>query len=291
MPELIEIFITAQYLNDNLKGMKLQSIKPLRGKYKRNPIKGLELLEKDLPVSVKSVNSKGKFLWFELSNGMFIKNRFGLTGGWSNERDENSNIEFVFKNNRTPLFIFYYYDQIGYGTMEISQTIDDELNKLAPDYIQDEITCESFYDRIVEYTRTKARKNHKIIKVLMEQNMKTGIGSGIGNYLVSEILYKAKMSPHTTMSEIVGNRTASDRLCKAIQYVIKNAFYNMNSDYMVDFDIDQIRRRFNIYKGAKIPNTFKFKVYDQKKDPKGRKVEKEEIVKGRKTHWIPSYQK
>ena len=45
----------------------------------------------------------------------------------------------------------------------------------------------------------------------------TAIGSGIGNYLSAEILYRAKISPHKTIAQICRNKKISDRLAKAIQ--------------------------------------------------------------------------
>ena len=39
----------------------------------------------------------------------------------------------------------------------------------------------------------------------MNQTNKNGIGSGIGNYLAPEILYRAKISPHTKIINIYNN--------------------------------------------------------------------------------------
>lgn len=294
MPELIEVFLTSSYLNSKVSNRNIKSIKAIKGKYKKNPINGLVRINELKPNTI-SVRSKGKLMWFELEHDIILFCRFGLHGSWTSLKSNHNDIEIEYEG------FSIYFNNIGFGSFIVSDNdgLDKELDKNHFDFLQEQITRESFNDRIKKYVSPSVRSNHKIVKVLMDQNKKTGIGSGIGNYLVAEILYKAKISPHTTMSSIKSDKNRVNDLCYAIQYTIKNAFYNIKSNYLDDDKefsdyINKFRKQClknnMFYPNIKIPKSFEFKVYGVDKDENGNKVIKEEIIGKRKTHWIPSIQ-
>src|SRR5690606_16237701 len=100
----------------------------------------------------------------------------------------------------------YFNDVRNFGNMEITNNIEilnNKLNSLAPDFLKEDFTNNEFHQMIVSYVHvnnklSQARMNKEIVKVLMDQN---SIGSGIGNYLVAEILFKAKISPYTKLKK------------------------------------------------------------------------------------------
>jgi formamidopyrimidine-DNA glycosylase len=74
-------------------------------------------------------------------------------------------------------------------------------------------------------------KLKEIVKILMEQEDNNAIGSGIGNYLVAEILYDAKISPHKTLVEIYKNDKLIKSLTKSIKYITKLSYTTSINEY------------------------------------------------------------
>jgi len=293
MPELIEVYFTASFLNWKLKNKNILSINAIKGKYLKG-IPEIELLDFRKGIKVNMVRSKGKLMWFELSGDTFIKCHSGLGGRWKTSKTNNSNIEMNFDG------FSIFFENIGVGKFEIlnKDAMKSEIDKLSSDYIHNKINCDSFHNSIVKYSSSKSRQKHKIVKVLMDQNSKygcsmIGLGSGLGNYMVAEILYKAKMSPHTLMEDIAGNVKKSDGLCNAIKHVVRNTYYNMKMKYVDDQEmlkfIEKKRKKDfekgKIYPLTKIPKTFKFSVYGRNTDPNGNKVNNEKILGNRTTYW------
>ncbi len=326
MPEVVEVCLTSLWLNYILHDCTLEQINILGGRYSRHPLKGLNLLDKiSDTVKVRKVNSKGKFLWFELdktdisnsSNSnkiekIYILNKFGLEGVWLKEKDKFSHIEFVVKSPSNVVFSVYFSDSRNFGSMSITndkKVLDAELNKLADDFLKKEFNSDEFYERIRNYlyndrnVLSPSRSKQLIIKVLMDQTKKGGIGSGLGNYLAVEALYEAKISPHTTMYNLYKHRSNCDDLSNAIKHVIKVSFMLSDIGYLEGFDKDQLNfvkklrnminngklPKYNFHKDIKLkPNeTFKFKVYRQKLDPDSNPIIADKIITGRTTYWSP----
>jgi len=315
MPEVVEVLLTALYLNDKLKNRDLTNLKILSGRYSRHELQGKNLIDKNKPLTITNVESKGKFMWFELKDKRnkkyYILNRFGLTGEWTNTIDNNSGIEFEIDGTDK----IYFSDQRNFGTLAVTNSIQDlnnELDALSPDFLKQSFTNNEFHDRLKKFLYKsgskidKTRANKEIIKVLMDQNERTGLGSGLGNYLTVEILYDAKISPHTKVKTIYENKSLSNKLAQSIKYITKKAFLATNIGYfehlsqsLVDF-INDLRKKIfnnkehdnNYHKDIIINKTdvFAFSVYRQKTDPHGNKVIGDKIIPGRTTYWSPSIQ-
>lgn len=305
MPEVVEVVLTAMYLDYTLKNKSILKLHPIGGRYIKHTLKGLHLLK--YPCTIVEVNSKGKFLWFIITNSdnttSYIMNTFGLDGKWGSTKHKHSDIELIFDNKK-----LYFTDKIKYGTMEITNDINvlnAKLNKLGPDLLKTNFTSDDFYTRVHNYLYKNnklniKRQNKEIVKVLMDQS--TPLGSGIGNYLVVEILYDSHISPHTKIIDLYNNKEKLAKLSNSIKHIIKLSFMNADIGYMEDMDtslakfIKKIRLNpitNNLYHPEiNIENEkFKFKVYQQKKDPLGNKVIKDKIVVGRTTYWSPTIQK
>ena len=308
MPELIEVLVTGQFLNLKTKNKIITNINIIGGRYKKhkNSLKGYELVKQNLPLKINEINTKGKFLWFELenyNNKLYLLNTFGMSGRWSFKKENHSNIELVLKS-KNKKYSLYFSDQRNFGTIVFGnkKKLSEKLNHLAPDFLKEKLNSNILKKRISNYLKISSkRKNVKIIKVLMSQNNKDGIGSGIGNYLAPEILYRAKISPHKTMDEIYNNDKLIKKLAKSIKYIVKLAYINNDVGYMVNF-ISFSKKHRKLIKDEKLPNYhksikikknefFDFIIYKQNKDPLGNLVKKEKIVFGRTTHWVPDIQK
>ena len=301
MPEICEVCLTSQYLHTIIHG-NIEHIIVLGGRYKKKPILGFNLLK--FPLKIDAINTKGKFMWFTLSNDdntddehkIYLMNTFGLTGKWSFEKLPNANIEFrISKKNKQ--YSLYFCDQRNFGTIEFTSDIaklDNKLNKLADDLLQTDIPNNLFRERLSKF------KNKTIVSVLMSQEKKSGIGSGLGNYLVPEILYRAKISPHRKIKTL--SKSEIKLLHNAIKYQLRLCYIHNNTEYIshmskfLSTHPNKIQQNIfpNYYDNISIDKSdikSFFKVYRQKKDPDGFDVIGDHIISGRTTYWSPEVQK
>ena len=301
MPEGPEIIITAQYLKSKLKKKKIISIIVLSGRYTHQTLKGLEHTKKTTLI-VDNVDSKGKFLWMTLidKNGkmIYMMNTLGMTGRWSFHNDASSRIKIVIRSNTnlTKKYNLYYIDPRNFGTIEFTTNNDlllKKLNKLAPDVLKTYMNDNDLTKMIKQFIWT-SKKDKNLVKALMDQE---AIISGIGNYLVAEILYDAKLNPHRSLKDLIDIEIIT--LAHSIRKISKMAYYNNTSGYMNNFKSfmkthsERIDSGIfpNYHSDIKTNEKYTFKVYQQQKDPNGNDVENDKIIKNRTIHWVKAIQK
>lgn len=309
MPEVCEITLTAQYLNSKLKTRNLTNIHIQSGRYIYEIMKGLDIARLMLPLRFDNIDSKGKFMYSTLTSlnpahldkKVYFCCSFGLTGEWSFSESSSPRLKFEIQNGDHTLI---YYDHRNFGNLWFTTEISDlnkKLDKLAPDFLKTNFSSSDF----IQWTNLFLQKSTKrssvpIVKALMEQTKATGIGSGLGNYLAPEILYRAKISPHRT----VGSLSNADliTLSNEIKYLTKLCYLSNKTGYMFKLK-NYVDTHYDKVKNGNLPNyhpdvliksndTFAFNVYQQTKDSHGNPVTKDkDIVKGRSTYWVPAVQK
>ena len=280
MPELAEVAIIADILDGNIGGKKMTSFDIVAGRYlKKDPVGYWDFVD-ELPMTVNKVDSKGKFMWFELEgkkpdNKWYILQNFGLAGRWALEEPPRPN--FIVSFGKTKI---YYIDDRHFGTVVFTPNkadLDAKLNKLGPDFLKTPNVNLKDIQTI----------DKPIVDILKDQGK---IGSGIGNYLSAEILYRAKIDPFRHGINITNKEL--DNLNYWIKYLTKLAYSHNSTRYMnkIGSDIKTIRKK-NYHKDITLKEpTFVFKVYRQKTDPKGNPVESLKN-KGQTTYWVPAVQK
>jgi formamidopyrimidine-DNA glycosylase len=314
MPEGPEVTILSQYLLTKLEGRIIEKMEILSGKYSNNKMDNHDLLDGSNEYQVESIDSKGKLMWMTLKNiktneKIYLTSHLGLTGFWGFSEGKNDRLKFTIKDkdkdNKKKYFL-YYEDDRNFGNIEIykyqeKKDLDKKIDDLAIDALKGEYDIDDFvkvYNAFL--TKSKKRKEQNITLVLMKQKKSDGIVSGIGNYLVAEILYEAKISPFRTAGSLSDDEIRN--LGKAIQYLTKLSYYDNTTGYMTHFDdfIDVHKERIkksiypDFHKHIKIKKgeKFEFKVYRQKKDPDGNPVEADKsIQKTRSTYYVPNVQK
>ena len=309
MPEGPEIVITTQYLSSKLKNKYITNIKIISGRYTHQTLKGIDLI-KNKTWKIININSKGKFIWFELkenNNKLYILNTLGMSGRWDFNKDNSNRIIFNYKKNNnnkdTKSYKLYFTDQRNFGTLEITNDYNillKKINKLEIDLLKTKISTDNLSVHINKFIeKNKNRKfNTNIVKILMSQEKEKGIGSGIGNYLCSEILYDSKISPHRKLTSLSKNEV--NKLSHSIRKILKSAYIYNIIGYMTNFKEFMKNHKKNIknkiydnyHPDLKINDKeFIFKVYQQNKDPKGNIIKGETIFNKRTTWWVPKIQK
>jgi formamidopyrimidine-DNA glycosylase len=296
MPEICEIILISQALKDILLGKKIIKINILSGKYMNKIFKGYNKIQ--YPLIIKNIESYGKLMWIEFDNNKYLLNTFGLSGTWNFKKMKNSRIELIFEENIN----VYYEDDRNFGTIEYDDTkngLKTKLNNLAIDPLRHQFTKEDFLEWYKDFlSKSSKRKNMLIVKVLMNQNKKDGIVCGLGNYLVPEILYRCKISPHRKIGNLLDDEILL--LAEIIKEVVKQCYIYNDTIYMKNIK-DFINNHYNGIQLGKYPNyhpeimiteghKFIFYVYRQKHDLYGNKVIAEKIINNRSTYWVPSIQ-
>lgn len=287
MPEGPEVALCAEILSKYFQDKRLDSFDFLAGRFKRKPPLGYRAFRRALPARVLEIDSKGKFMWFKLKSLAtnkiwWIWNTFGLTGIWSFELNPYIKARLRFGTKPS---VVYFSDVRNFGTIKFSNSEDafnHKIAKIAPDFLKSD--------------NFNIRKVHKysqpIVKILMDQ---TKVGSGIGNYLAAEILYRAKISPWREGKSLTIPELA--RLDYWIRYTIKLAYTHNSTGYMIYLEPEASKiRRHDYHSNIKLHNRkFQFKVYRRKFDPKGNPVKADHIVGStkskRRTYWVPKVQK
>lgn len=281
MPEISEVTLTTQVLNKFLKHRKLISFDFVAGRFQKKHPPGFNEFNEALPLKVKKISSKGKLIWFDLINPKnendhwYVINHLKLTGMWSFFEANYTKAILSFDKDIT----VYFSDLRNFGTFQFTNNkkdLEEKLNEIGPDFLKED----------VDMSKVKKYKT-PIVKILMDQKK---VGSGLGNYLTAEILYRAKISPHRPGSSL------TDEEIKELEYwtkyTVKLSYVNNHIGYMVNLkeEANKIKRK-NYHPEIKLDeDEFKFLVYRQKKDPHGNKVKAEEIIKGRTTYWVPKVQ-
>jgi formamidopyrimidine-DNA glycosylase len=303
MPEIVEVRKYVAFIRKHTHNNMVKEINIINGRYKKHgPFEGYKKYVKDLPLKIKEVNSKGKFIYFIFENDTVLFNTLGLSGGWVYSKTSlNSQPGFVhpkigeflntndvekyhatslkhcnveFKLNEGYL---YFFDTLSYGTMKLTtmEDLEKKLGKIGPDLLHLDTTLDIFSQQL----KTKKNLGKKIGIVLMDQKTI----SGIGNYLRADCLWLAKISPH--------------RLIKSMDDMeIKELYHSIQKLIWSDYDYKYAIKNKIIDKKFKRPSDYNrdFYIYWEEEDIHGNKVKTEELYEGsqkRSIFWVPSYQK
>lgn len=264
MPESPECRRTAEELNDLLCGKQLTDIAVRSGRYHRHDEPdGLSKLKTCFPVRVEKVDVKGKFIWFELSNGVSIWNTLGMSGRWTLDSTKHSHVSFQADDTT-----IYFDDVRNFGTLKVcfdGKELKKKLKSLGPDILDAKTTLEDLDERL----KLDKLKKKTIVEALMNQT----IISGVGNYIKAEALFEARISPHRLCKSL--SEDDRRRICEAVVSIAKQSYDSCGVSIR-----DYISPTGN--KG-----TFKLKVYGKT----GKGVVSEATNDGRTTYWMPEIQK
>lgn len=304
MPEVCEIVVTAQFIMSKIGNCYINSINIISGRYTHQKMEGVDLIIKYSPLQILNVDSKGKFMWFDLyskkyNKHLYIMNTFGLSGSWSFENTKGTRILFsVVDNKKNHVNDLYFNDNRNFGTIKITDNLEDldgKLEKLAPDLLKTKYSLSEFKN----WFRNFKYQDREIIKVLMNQEVGTGIGSGLGNYLAPEILYRSKISPYRKIESLTDLDIAD--LYNETRKTLKLCYLSNHVGYMTQFEDYIQQHKIDVEKGIlpdfqkkiklKKNDKFDFFVYQRKKDPYGNDVVISKIIKDRSTYWVPCIQK
>ena len=281
MPEGPEVAITADSLRPHLVGATLSDAQILSGRYLKTLPEGWDLLQSCLPATIRSVHSQGKLMYLRVRGAdrrsYWIWNTYGMSGRWCLGDEVAPQTRVLWTTTAGQL---QYLDTRNFGTFRIStdrEALQAKVNRLSPDLLRDT------YD-----TLPFQQSRRPLVRILMDQEC---CGSGIGNYLVAEILYRARLSPHRPGRDL--SDTEVETLVTTIQRTIKLAYLRNSTGYMRGLPAcvggvthEDHQPQVTLRRGER----FQFLVYRRQQDPEGREVVGERIIPGRTTWWVPEVQ-
>lgn len=283
MPEGPECKSYADALHDEMGGKEIVDIQFLSGRYKTGePPTGIDAFVKDLPLTVRQVSCKGKFIYFKLDNSntftlppsppKYIWSTLGLTGGWAKTNESSSRFCFTLSDGVK----IYFVDQRNFGTVCFNKTEDEtkaKLKTLGFDFLH----SDKSFDNVTEsfsIFRKKKNFNKPLCEILMDQSNY----AGVGNYIKAEALYQCRLSPHRLGLSL--NPSDIESLHDAIKNVMRGSYLSRHPELYSYFNLDEADDRI-----------FKKLIYKQTKDPLGNDILAEATSDGRTTYWAPNIQK
>lgn len=280
MPEGPELLHSRDVLRRTIVNKRLRTFGVIRGRYEKKPPDGLECFDQSLlrsPYRIESVDVKGKFMWWTVESPVdvtwYVWTTYGMSGRWHVGRelisaDKHLAAVAVFDDESVARF----YDARHFGTLKF---VDDpkqhqrKLSSLGPDMLSAPPDAAGFLARL-HRCPTKT-----IAQALMNQT----IVSGVGNYIKAEALYRAKISPHRKVGDLLTSEAGALR--QAIIDVMQEAYRAKGATL----------RSYRTADGESGAAQFKLQVYGRPSDPNGRPVIKEVTADKRTTHWVPDVQK
>ncbi len=265
MPEGPECRLTVDYLKKSLCGKKVIDWVFCGGKYTDQVPKGFQDFDKALPLTIKQVECKGKFIYFILKDDndkeYYILHSLMMTGRWQKNYDEYCKWFVETNDNRT----IWFRSSRSLSTISFTtekSVLQQKLDSLGPDIMTRDFSLPKFKSFVGKYSR------RNITAFLMDQQ----IISGCGNYIKAETLWYASVSPLRKVGDL------KDREVELIYEglrVISRVSYNKKGLSMKDYMDENGKNGY--YSGE-------LKVYGNKNATRTKTPD------GRTTYWDPNRQ-
>ena len=202
---------------------------------------------------------------------------YGMSGQWSRTRGKHP--AFVVEYNGSGQMVtrdqlnLFFNDTRRFGTIRFvssKEEMEKKLKTLGPDVLEDPpISPELFAERIL------LKPERTIAEALMNQSCI----SGVGNYLKSEILYRARVYPHREVTQL-----SSDEITQIWAETIL-ATRESYSDHGASI------RSYKTVDDELGSSQFHFRVYNKKNCPEKHAVQREQTADGRTSWWCNICQK
>ena len=229
MPEGPEVSVLVQglhsrYLSEDRARWNLVDASILSGRYHNSEEQfrssNFEMLKLNLPMRLDCISCKGKFIWFTFTKfppsleQFNVWSTLGMTGGWSLYPHPHARIAFRLRQRgeNGEDTTLYFYDMRNFGTFKVSsdhKILSQRLQKLGRAWLgmgpivegwQGLMTWPEF--SVIAAASVRRAPLRPLCVFLMDQS-KT---AGIGNYILSEILFATGTSPWALIGDVEEQR-------------------------------------------------------------------------------------
>ena len=217
MPEGPEVRSLTDRIRHRYSGghWELRSASIISGRYKEGarPAKW-DKLQSALPLKVVDVRCKGKFIYFSLDENTSIWSTLGMTGGWTLARHRHTRVSLGLAPvgaSAKEEEALHFYDMRNFGTLKVcfdECELHAKITSLGPAWLPLDENCDhmsedSFVN--IALAASKRAPNRPLAVFLMDQT-KT---AGIGNYILSEILFETRTWPFAKVGDVEPKRWAA----------------------------------------------------------------------------------
>jgi endonuclease VIII len=270
MPEGPETHYVADRLNELLTGQPLTEV--------RFSLPELKKFEKSLKGhSVTDVEARGKALLTGFDNGLTLYTHSQLLGYWDFQEktppDTPEGSPRVFLATRSASAALHIAPKVEMWKTTKAST-HPFLAKLGPDILDPKVTAQDFIERL----RAPQFARRKLAVLLLQQEF----AAGMGNYLRSEVLYQARLSPTRTGLSL--DTKEAQALAKALLAVARRSYRSKFKGALPASSKDYL---------AQTAKTFRFKVFEREGQPCpvcGGKIVMERLA-SRRLYWCPHCQR
>jgi len=287
MPEGPECRNMAVKLHSRLANNFLLKITPTDQQATRQLVDMTEIINL-LPLRVIGVSCKGKRIVFILSSVKnnqvcFFTSFLSMEGRWLFQQAKYTRLIMTFSND----LLIYYDDMRRWGKITgytDANKLQQVLDQMGPDVLA--YSIELYNPEVKEFVvkdkltieRWSSILNHRLgqKKQLADFLMHQEYICGIGNYLKSEILYRAKLRPDRLVSSLTN--TEREILWQVSLDTIYQSFLAGGLTLRSYLDPEGNR------------GTFKHLVYGLKIDSNGYRILTSKFKDGRTTFWVPEIQ-
>lgn len=282
MPEIAEVHTIANCINEYYSGKIITNIiyspkfsnHPDGNKPRKEYPILLKMFETE-PMTLLAVKGYGKKILFVMRsehNKVLLVSSLGMTGFWLFKPKNHTKIEIKFSDNTS----IYYDDYRGFGLMDICFSQQDAVKSLSDVgyclLVNRNMITKEWWN--TQFRNKKLHSNKKVVDFLLEQ----GRFAGIGNYLKSEIMYRAKISPYRTLASLTDDEIETLR---QETFATVDEAYKCKGFSLKDY-VNPLGNR----------GTFDSRVYKKKLDSYGNLIEVigGNSTKDRTTYWVPAVQ-
>lgn len=215
MPEGPEVLTIVDMMNFYMTDKIVSGMDFVSGKHKEDNPEEYDSFVENLPLKVDKVFCKGKLIVIQLSNPddesdkWWILSHLVMTGSWqltckkSDKSYVRCQMEFeeTESNGVLDITTIYFIDKRDLGKFDFindKDTLNSRLSEIASGFIGDYLI-----DYATFRTNIERGKKASLISKLRDQK---SICSGIGNYLISEIMYDAELSHLLKCNELSDQR-------------------------------------------------------------------------------------
>ena len=196
MPELPEVETVRRGLAENIIGKKFKEIEVLHSR--ATSPKSIAPLKSLKGARIKSVNRRGKFLWFELDRPEVLVGHLGMSGQFLIQPKaalDERHLRARFNLGRNDL---RFIDQRTFGWVGVEERINNRptcVQHIAADPFDSEFDLQETISRFL-------KKKTEIKRALLDQS----VMSGVGNIYADEALWRSKMHPETRTEKLDSKR-------------------------------------------------------------------------------------
>lgn len=194
MPEGDTVLRETIWLETQIGNKVLTNVAKYNGKC---PNINLSKLKKCFDKPVVDILCKGKKFFIRFAEDVTLTFHHKMGGFWSTEITDNTFLRMSFRDeDQQVIDIFYNNTRLGdVELLETNKAYKDKINKLADGFIGRFILSkEDWIARCSKYTKKKS-----VRLALMNQDE---LCSGLGNYLVAEIMYIAQIHPKAKFGDL-----------------------------------------------------------------------------------------